>query len=85
MSLKSSAFSVKSTISPSLCDRGGIQGIFLLFRRSSVLTGTTLDLLHCLLIYQIGINNYFAWIPRLQFLNVLEELEIQFKDTLTQI
>ena len=33
MSLKSSAFSLKSMVKLPLCNRGGMQGIFLLFRK----------------------------------------------------
>ena len=54
-------------------NRGGIQGIFLLFRK--VFNSTTLDLFYCLIVYQIGMNNTFAGIPQLQFLNMLEDIE----------
>ena len=54
-------------------NRGGIQGIFLLFRK--VFNSTTLDLFYCLIVYQIDMNNTFAWIPQLQFLNMLEDIE----------
>ena len=54
-------------------NRDGIQGIFLLFRK--VFNSTTLDLFYCLIVYQIGMNNTFAGIPQLQFLNMLEDIE----------
>ena len=47
------------------CNRGGIQGIFLLFRKVF-----NIDQYDFRLIYS------FAWIPQLKFLNVLEEIEI---------
>ena len=72
-SLKSWAFFLKSMINLPVFNRGGIQGIFLLFRK--VFNSTTLDLFYCLIVYQIGMNNTFAWIPQLQFLNMLEDIE----------
>ena len=38
---------------------------FYYLERSLILTTTTLDLFDCLIGYQIGVNNTFAWVPQL--------------------
>ena len=37
-----------------------------------------LDLFYCLIVYEIGLNNTFAWIS--QFLNMLKEIEIHISN-----
>ena len=50
-SLKSSAYSIKSMTNLPLCNRGGMQGIFLLFRNVFNIDQYDFGLFYCLIVY----------------------------------
>ena len=73
-SLESSAFSSKSMINLSLCNSGGIKGIFHHLERSLILNRMILDVFYCLKLYCLFLwmgFNYFKAREQLQVASLL--------------